>query len=117
MLPTQKIDAMKAWDGLPGLIAKIPFLGDLFIRWFNRRFARLIEKNDYFFAWPNIWAQRKVIPELLGDLTPEYVADIVLDYLDHPEKLAAMRTELQQSRGASGAADKLTEAIAKLMEL
>ncbi|AFY40104.1 lipid A disaccharide synthetase [[Leptolyngbya] sp. PCC 7376] len=117
LLPTQKIDAMKAWDGIPGLIAKIPFVGTLFLRWFNSRLAKQIEKKQSFFAWPNIWANRKIIPELLGDLTAEYVADIMLDFLDHPEKLAAIQSELHHLRGSRGAAKKLTEAIAKLMNL
>lgn len=116
LLPTQEITAMTAWDGLPGLIAKIPFVGKLFIYWFNRRFAKLIAQHNYYFAWPNIWAQRKIIPELLGDLTPDYVANIVLDYLEHPAKLNMMRTELRQLRGASGAAAKLTEAIAQTLK-
>ena len=117
LLPTQDITAMTAWDGLPGLIAKLPWLGPIFLKWFNRRFVSFLRNNQHFLAWPNIWAQRKIIPELVGDFTAEYITDIILDYLDHPEKLAAMRKELRELRGTTGAAAKLTEAIAHTLNI
>ncbi|OKH17283.1 hypothetical protein [[Limnothrix rosea] IAM M-220] len=115
LLPTQQIDAMQAWDGIPGLIAKIPLCGAWFIRWFNRRMAQWIQKHQHYFAWPNIWAKGQIVPELVGDLTAEQVADLVMDFLEHPQKLQTIRADLRECRGESGAAKKLTQVIAKTL--
>lgn len=116
VLPTQQVDAMRAWDGLPGLIGRLPWVGTIFIRWLNRRIFKQIREQKRLYGWPNIWAGREIVPELFGDLTVEQLVSLMVDLLDHPEKLAAIRTDLQQSRGNSGAAAKLTEAIAALLD-
>jgi len=108
LLPTQQLDAMRAWDGVPGLLANLPGVGTLFATvingWFLRRKRRL--------AWPNIWAGEEIVPELVGHLQPQPVAERVLDYLQHPEKLALMRDRLQAARGEPGAAAKLAQIVA-----
>ncbi len=108
LLPTQQIDAMRAWDGIPGLLANLPGVGSLFARvinhWAIRRLGLL--------AWPNIWAKEQIVPELLGRLRPQDVAAMALDWLEHPEKLEAIRDRLRQVRGQPGAADKLAQIVA-----
>ncbi|MGB2926879.1 MAG: lipid-A-disaccharide synthase [Limnothrix sp.] len=116
LLATQQIDAMRAWDGVPGLIANLPLVGTWFAKWLNRRMTKYVQKNNILFAWPNIWAKREIIPELVGDLTAENVANLIFDWLDHPEKLAQIRADLQACRGESGAAENLTQVIIKLMK-
>jgi lipid A disaccharide synthetase len=69
-----------------------------------------------FLAWPNIWAGEKIVPELFGELYPPEIADCILDYLAHPEKLAAMREAIQAVRGEAGAADKLAAIVGELVE-
>ena len=64
-------------------------------------------KNKGLFAWPNIWAQEEIVPELVGNLQPEAVGEMVLDLLENPGKLDAMRDKLRSVRGESGAAKKL----------
>ncbi len=107
LIPTQQLHLMKAWDGLPGLLVNLPGLGDRLARWLS---AQALKRAGRF-AWPNIWAQAEIVPELVGALQPAAVAAIVLDYLAHPEKLQAMQTKLRQVRGEPGAAEKLVHLI------
>lgn len=111
LLPTQQLDAMRAWDGLPGILANLPVVGSSMakaINWLALRRLGLL-------AWPNIWAKSEVVPELVGNLQPYAVAEIALDYLNHPEKLAAMREQLRTIRGESGAAQKLATIVAEVL--
>lgn len=66
-------------------------------------------------AWPNIWANAEIVPELAGDLQPEAITAIVLDFLDHPEKLKKMRTDLRHVRGQGGAAAKLARVVVETL--
>lgn len=112
LIPSQQLDAMRSWDGLPGILANLPGIGTLFakaINWYVLQQGKL-------FAWPNIWAKSEIVPELQGKLEVQAVADLMLDYLEHPEKLAQMRDRLRQVRGEAGAAQKLTQLVANLVE-
>ncbi|MBP0016774.1 MAG: lipid-A-disaccharide synthase [Cyanobacteria bacterium SBLK] len=113
LLPTQQLDAMRAWDGLPGLLANLPLVGTPFAYTMNGLMRYYVIKNNKRFAWPNIWAKREIIPELVGDLQFDEVARIVFDWLEHPEKLEEIRENLRQVRGESGAAGKLAELVAE----
>ncbi|MBD2460653.1 lipid-A-disaccharide synthase [Oscillatoria sp. FACHB-1407] len=107
MIPMQQADAMRAWDGLPGLLANLPGVGSAFasaINWWFLRKPRLL-------AWPNIWAQEAIVPELVGILKPQQVADIALNWLEHPEELDQIRDRLRAVRGEAGAATKLAEIV------
>ncbi len=113
LLPTQQLDVMRAWDGLPGLLANLPGVGATFakgINWFVLRQGKLL-------AWPNIWAGREVVPELVGNLQPQAVADLVLDWLAHPEMLTRIRQNLRQVRGQPGAAAKLVQLVCEELDL
>jgi lipid-A-disaccharide synthase len=103
LLPLQQLDAMRSWDGLPGILANLPGVGSSFAKLINWWMA----KNKGLFAWPNIWAQEEIVPELVGNLQPEAVGEMVLDLLENPDKLDAMRDKLRSVRGESGAAKKL----------
>jgi lipid A disaccharide synthetase len=107
VLPTQQLDAMRSWDGLPGLLANLPGVGSTFAKLINWLFLR----RKGLLAWPNIWAQEEIVPELVGKLQTSEVGEIVLDFLDHPEKLDEMRAKLRQVRGESGAADKIAQIV------
>ncbi|MBE9170723.1 lipid-A-disaccharide synthase [Pleurocapsales cyanobacterium LEGE 06147] len=107
LLPTQQLDAMRSWDGIPGILANLPSVGATFaklINWFVIRQKRL-------FAWPNIWAKEEIVPELIGKLEAENVAEIVLDFLDRPDKLETMRQNLRKVRGESGAAKQIANLV------
>ena len=107
LLPTQQLDAMRSWDGLPGLLANMPLLGSSFAKLINW----LVLRRKGLLAWPNIWAQSMIVPELVGKLQPQEVGEMVLDYLAHPEKLAAIRAKLRSVRGEAGAAQKLAQIV------
>ena len=111
LLPTQQLDAMRSWDGLPGLLANMPLLGSSFAKLINW----LVLSRKGLLAWPNIWAQEMVVPELVGKLQPQEVGEMVLDYLTHPEKLAAIRAKLRSVRGEAGAAQKLAQMVSEVM--
>lgn len=113
LIPTQQLDAMRAWDGLPGLLANLPGVGDVFARVINGWFLR----QKRLLAWPNIWAGEEIVPELIGELQPQQVADQVLAWLDQPETLAEIRQKLRQVRGETGAAQKLVQIVQRLAEV
>jgi lipid A disaccharide synthetase len=109
LLPLQQMDAMRSWNGIPGLLANLPLLGTGFATIINWLACQL--RQGKLFAWPNIWAQQEIVPELIGKLEPQALAALVIDYLSHPEKLAAMRDNLRAVRGESGAAGKLAQLV------
>ncbi|MEM9818316.1 MAG: lipid-A-disaccharide synthase [Cyanobacteria bacterium P01_D01_bin.6] len=111
LLPTQQLEAMNAWDGLLGLLVALPLVGKPLNILINRVFLAYLSRRQKLFAWPNIWAKREVVPELLGRLSAPAVGDRVLNYLDHPEQLQQMRQDLQQVRGEPGAAQKLAHIV------
>ena len=107
LLPTQQLDAMRTWDGIPGILANLPGLGSAFAKLINW----LVIKQGRLFAWPNIWANEEIVPELVGKLQAADVAQMVLDFLDNPHKLEEMRAKLRRVRGKSGAAEKLAQLV------
>ena len=107
LIPTQQLDAMRAWDGIPGILANLPGIGSIFAKLINW----LVLRKRHLFAWPNIWAGREIVPELVGKLQAQELATMVIDLLDHPEKLAKISADLRGVRGVSGAAEKIAELI------
>jgi lipid-A-disaccharide synthase len=107
LMPTYQLNEIRVIEGVPGIFANLPLLGS----WFAQRINNWVLGQGKLYAWPNIWAQREIVPELVGRLTPTEVADFVIDYLEHPEKLAAMSDRLRQVRGNSGAAEKLAKLV------
>jgi len=68
--------------------------------------AKLLVKTP-FAGLPNLLANKLVVPELIQDaVTPESIADLITDYLGHPEKVALLKstfTELHESLQADSA--------------
>lgn len=112
LLPTQQLDAMRAWDGIPGMLANLPVIGTGMAKVINW----LVLKRIGLLAWPNIWAKSEVVPELVGKLQPQTVAEFALDFLSHPEKLEQMRSQLRNIRGEPGAAQKLANLVREELE-
>jgi len=110
LLPTQQLDAMRAWDGLPGLLANLPGVGTPFANVINWLFLTFVRRKGLL-AWPNIWAQEEIVPELMGKLQPQEIAEMLLDLLAHPEKLDDIRAKLRKIRGESGAAQKIATLV------
>ncbi|WP_293146059.1 MULTISPECIES: lipid-A-disaccharide synthase [unclassified Microcoleus] len=115
LIPTQQLDAMKAWDGLPGLLANLPLVGSVFATAINWLILQLGKGKLY--AWPNIWAGEEIVPELIGRLEADVVAHLAIDYLSHPDKLARMGDRLRSVRGESGAARKIADLVCAEVDL
>ncbi|MGJ3248997.1 MAG: lipid-A-disaccharide synthase [Elainellaceae cyanobacterium] len=107
LLPTQQLDAMRAWDGIPGLLANLPGMGSVFARLINGWFLR----TSRLLAWPNIWAGEAIVPEFVGHLDPREIAAFAINWLNHPETLEGMRDRLRSIRGKTGAATRLAQII------
>jgi hypothetical protein len=113
LLPIYQLDAMRSWDGIPGILARLPGIGSPIAKAIN--WLAFKQLNGRKFAWPNIWAGREIVPELVGRITVQEVADLVLDYLEYPEKLAAIRVSLSEVRGEAGAAQKIADMVQELI--
>ncbi len=107
VLPTQHLNKMNAWDGIYGIIGKIPFIN---------RFITFIIKYFYFkkkkfFAWPNINAKRMIVPEKIGNISPKKIAREVLFLIKNRDQLKSISDNLKKERGDKGAAEKLASII------
>ena len=111
LIPTQQLDAMRSWDGIPGILANLPGLGSGFARLINW----FVLKQGRLFAWPNIWAKEEIVPEVVGEIQAEEIASMVLDYLSNPQKLKAMRDRLLEVRGKSGAALQIAYLVCEVL--
>ncbi len=108
LLPTQQLDIMRAWDGIPGLLANLPLLGTGFAKLIN---TIVLKRGLGLRAWPNIWAGREIVPEWVGHLLPDDLGDRILWLLENIPALDTMRAELKQFRGEPGAARRLVELV------
>jgi lipid A disaccharide synthetase len=102
---------MQAWDGLAGLVARLPLL-----RWvFGLLLTAWRLRHRGFLASPNIAAGRLLVPERVGAITPEAIAAEAADWLAAPERLAGMRADLRGLRGQPGAVASLAELVLELV--
>jgi hypothetical protein len=108
IVPTNQLDAMRSWDGILGILANLPGVGTVLAKLINRQMLKRVG----LLAWPNIWAGKQIVPELVGLLYPPDVTAVMQDYLAQPEKLVQMRSDLQAARGEAGAATKLAAIVA-----
>jgi hypothetical protein len=110
LVPTQHLEVMQAWDGLAGLLGRLPLLrrvlGLALTVW------RLRHRG--WLATPNIAAGCQVVPERVGPITPEQIAREVQHWLAQPERLGAMAADLRRLRGKPGAVAALAELICQL---
>jgi len=111
IVPTQHLNVMQAWDGVLGLIGRLPILrrciGLLISLWRMRK--------QGFLAWPNISAGRMIVPEKVGVLYPQEIAKEAADWLNSPERLQGQKDELQSLRGRPGAVESMSEEVLKLL--
>ncbi|ACK67352.1 putative lipid-A-disaccharide synthase [Rippkaea orientalis PCC 8801] len=113
LLPTQQLDAMRTWDGIPGILANLPFIGGTLAKAINA----MVLKQGRLFAWPNLWAQEEIVPELVGELQAADVAQLVLNWLNNPTQLQQIRDRLMQVRGKPGAAQQIATTLKKQLIL
>jgi lipid A disaccharide synthetase len=115
LLPTYQLDAMRSWDGIPGILARLPIIGSPIAKGIN--WLAFKQLNGRKLAWPNIWAGKEIVPELVGRITTQEVANLALDYLEHPEKLAEIGINLSLVRGEPGAALKIADIVQELFAI
>lgn len=115
LLPIYQLEAMKSWDGLPGLLANLPIIGNSLAKSINWIVVQYTVKNKKLYAWPNIWAKQEIVPELIGYLTVEEVGNLTLELLENQEKLAEIKHNLSQVRGLSGASIKIGEMVKEII--
>jgi lipid-A-disaccharide synthase len=116
LLPTHQLDAMRAWDGLLGVLVRLPIVGAWFARLIGWAVWRwLAFRGGSRFAWPNIWAHRQgkapIVREFLGRFSADEIADELCATIGHPTQLAILRTRLRGVRGQPGAAQAIAEII------
>jgi len=111
VIPTQHILVMEAWDGLVGLIARLPIL-----KWFLGLLISLfkLRKRGYM-AWPNISAKRMIVPERIGHITPKEIALEAIDWINSPKRLLGQKEDLKMLRGEIGATKKFCDEIINLL--
>jgi len=107
VLPTQHLNVMNSWDGIWGIIGKIPFI--------NKLLTLIIKnwtlKSKKFFSWPNIKARKLIVPERIGDFSPKQIAKEAEFLMNNPENLHNIKDNLLQQRGGNGAVKKLAYII------
>ncbi len=111
IVPTQHLNVMQAWDGFLGIIGRLPglrrFIGIFISIWRMR--------NRGFLAWPNISAGRMIVPEKVGELHPNLIAQEAAQWLQSPERLKGQKEDLQSLRGKPGAVEAMTKIIISLL--
>ena len=107
IIPTQHLNVMKAWDGLLGIIGRLPILEWVFSRIVS---AWRLRKRRYM-AWPNICSGRMLVPERIGKFSPTQIAIEASEWLDSPERLKGQKEELKSLRGKSGAVNAIVKEI------
>jgi lipid A disaccharide synthetase len=111
LVPTQHLHVMQAWDGLAGVLARLPVLRRLFgvaLTLWRLRHGGLL-------AAPNIAAGRQLVPERVGPITPEQIAAEAAEWLAQPSRLEAMARDLRSLRGSPGAVAALADLVAELL--
>ncbi|MEM9771703.1 MAG: lipid-A-disaccharide synthase [Cyanobacteria bacterium P01_D01_bin.73] len=111
ILPTQQLDAMRAWDGIPGLLAQPPGIGGLVARIVNQQALKRIG----LLSWPNIWAQEAIVPELVGPLSANDICLALEPWLDDPAVNQTLRDQLQTVCGPANASKEIAQWTHRLL--
>ncbi|MBQ7196488.1 MAG: hypothetical protein IJS40_03670 [Synergistaceae bacterium] len=94
--------------GLLGMLADLPLVG-MKIR--RAGAMRIINRWNGFISLPNRTANKKILNEIYGDVTPEDAAEEIFKDLSNPEQLSATREELLKMSGEAGAASRLCDEV------
>jgi len=94
--------------GVLGFLAELPLVG-LKIRRIG--VERILKRWNGFISLPNRTANKKILGEIYGNITPEDAANEIFKDLSDIEKLAQTREELLKMSGESGAASRLCDYV------
>lgn len=99
------------------MLYKKPMVIAYRMHWLTHKLAKLLVKTP-FIGLPNLLANAMIVPELIQEAaTPDAIAAGVADYLDHPDKVSALKqrfTELHQQLRKDSAASS-AEAILRVV--
>ena len=100
-------------SGIVNVLRRLPG-GERLVKWSLLRKKRAAS----FLSWPNRIAGRDVVREMVGDVTPEDVADALRFLIREPERRNAIRSELARlsALGGDRASEALADCIERLME-
>ncbi len=107
VLPTQHLNVMEAWDGLIGIFGRFPLIKSC-IGWLIN-YWRL--RGHKYVAWPNIKANRMIVPERVGIISPIEIAKEANYWINSKERLKDLKEELKLLRGKSGAIQSIVAEI------
>lgn len=102
ILPTQHLAGAPIRDGVLGLMARLPIVGAAI----NRSIL-----PQGFKAWPNIWADKEIVPEWMGPLSPGLVAQYLQTLLASPSQLQAIKVSLRAVRGEVDAVSRFAQLV------
>lgn len=100
-------------SGIVNVLRRLPG-GECLVKWSLLRKKRAAS----FLSWPNRIAGRDVVREMIGNVTPEDVADALRSLIREPERRNAIRSELARlsALGGDRASEALADCIERLME-
>ncbi|MDY6399419.1 MAG: hypothetical protein SPL10_04400 [Synergistales bacterium] len=93
-------------SGALGILANLPLIG-LKLRKIGA--MRIIDRWNGFISLPNRTANKKILSELYGNITPKDAAEAIFNDLSSPEKLSNIHDELLNMSGENGAASRLCD--------
>ncbi len=113
VVPTQHLTVMEAWDGFIGIIARLPIL-----KWFLGLLIGLWRmRGKRFMAWPNITANKMIVPERIGRVMPADIANEAHDWITSPKRLQGQKEDLRSLRGNPGAINLMVKEIIDLINI
>ena len=112
VLPTQHLNVMNAWDGIFGILGRVSFMNKLLTFAVKNWYL----KNKQFFSWPNIKANKLIVPERIGNISPQQIASEAVFLINNKKKLQELKDNLLEERGKTGAVEKLAQIIFNLIK-
>lgn len=88
-IPLNRPDLI-VFDGLPGLIGSLPFIGTAF----KRFVIWIVKRLKQVYALPNIMAGRSIVPEIAQHLTIEETVETIDTLFSNADALAKQREDL-----------------------
>jgi hypothetical protein len=109
LVPTHRLDVMRAWDGILGILCRLPLIGTIITILTNRIILWMYATRRWgYFALPNRWAgNRELLPELVGNLDAQQVAARALALALDQDRLQLIRHALRNHAQPSGAVRRL----------
>ena len=96
-------------EGIIEWIGRIPIIG----REIKRGLVYKVISRIKFIALPNIISREKITEELIGELSPEIIAQAILGLITDRKRLSYMREKLQKIEFHRGASEKIANLIGK----